>query len=87
MFVVTGGAGFIGANFILNWLAAGGEPVINLDKMTYAGNLPNLSVLQGDARYMFVPGDIGDGFCAGQSQYVYSRRIARVALSDSVPKG
>jgi len=58
--VVTGGAGFIGANFILDWLAQTDEPVINLDKLTYAGNLENLASLQGDARHVFVRGDIGE---------------------------
>src|SRR5438874_399188 len=61
MILVTGGAGFIGANFVLDWLAAGGEPVVNLDKLTYAGNLGNLAPLEGDARHTFVRGDIGDG--------------------------
>ncbi|MEO8676616.1 MAG: dTDP-glucose 4,6-dehydratase [Casimicrobiaceae bacterium] len=60
MILVTGGAGFIGANFVLDWLAAGGEPVVNLDKLTYAGNLGNLASLEGDARHVFVRGDIGD---------------------------
>ena len=60
MILVTGGAGFIGANFILDWLREVGEPVLNLDKLTYAGNLENLSELQGDPRYAFVQGDIGD---------------------------
>ncbi|MBW8370895.1 MAG: dTDP-glucose 4,6-dehydratase [Thiobacillus sp.] len=60
MILVTGGAGFIGANFILDWLAAGNEPVVNLDKLTYAGNLENLRPLQGDARHIFVQADIGD---------------------------
>jgi dTDP-glucose 4,6-dehydratase len=58
--LVTGGAGFIGANFVLDWLSQVGEPVINLDKLTYAGNLENLSCLQSDARHVFVRGDIGD---------------------------
>jgi dTDP-glucose 4,6-dehydratase len=58
--LVTGGAGFIGANFVLDWLAAGGEPVVNLDKLTYAGNLANLAPLAGDARHVFVRGDIGE---------------------------
>ncbi|NGZ08139.1 MAG: dTDP-glucose 4,6-dehydratase [Nitrospira sp. LK70] len=58
--MVTGGAGFIGANFVLDWLAQHNEPVINLDKLTYAGNLDNLAGLQGDTRHMFVRGDIGD---------------------------
>lgn len=60
MILVTGGAGFIGANFVLDWLDAGDEPVVNLDKLTYAGNLGNLASLKGDARHTFVRGDIGD---------------------------
>ena len=60
MILVTGGAGFIGANFVLDWLAQSDEPVINLDKLTYAGNLENLASLQGDPRHVFVQGDIGD---------------------------
>ena len=60
MILVTGGAGFIGANFVLDWLAHSDEPVLNLDKLTYAGNLHNLDSLQGDARHLFVQGDIGD---------------------------
>ena len=47
--LVTGGAGFIGSNFVLDWLAQCDEPVVNLDKLTYAGNLENLASLQGDA--------------------------------------
>ena len=58
--LVTGGAGFIGANFVLDWLAQADEPVINLDKLTYAGNLENLSSLEGDKRHVFVQGDIAD---------------------------
>ncbi|WP_087864899.1 dTDP-glucose 4,6-dehydratase [Comamonas thiooxydans] len=57
---VTGGAGFIGANFVLDWLAHVNEPVVNIDKLTYAGNLENLSSLKGDARHVFVQADIGD---------------------------
>lgn len=60
MILVTGGAGFIGANFVLDWLALHDEPVINLDKLTYAGNLETLASLEGDARHVFVQGDIGD---------------------------
>ncbi len=59
--LITGGAGFIGANFVLDWLAQSPEPVVNLDKLTYAGNLESLSSLQGDPRHTFVQGDIGDG--------------------------
>ena len=60
MILVTGGAGFIGANFVLDWLAACDEPVVNLDALTYAGNLKSLAMLQGDARHVFVHGDIAD---------------------------
>lgn len=60
MILVTGGAGFIGSNFVLDWLATAGEPVLNLDKLTYAGNLENLRSLEGDGRHTFVHGDIGD---------------------------
>jgi dTDP-glucose 4,6-dehydratase len=58
--LVTGGAGFIGSNFVLDWLAQSDEPVINLDALTYAGNRENLASLEGDARHLFVHGDIGD---------------------------
>lgn len=60
MILVTGGAGFIGANFVLDWLAGSQEPVVNLDKLTYAGNLQTLASLQSDGRHHFVQGDIGD---------------------------
>ena len=59
--LVTGGAGFIGANFVLDWLGGSDEPVVNLDKLTYAGNLQTLSSLQGIKRHIFVHGDIADG--------------------------
>jgi len=60
MIFVTGGAGFIGANFVLDWLAQNDEPVLNLDKLTYAGNLETLAALKADPRHIFVQGDIGD---------------------------
>jgi len=60
MILVTGGAGFIGSNFVLDWLAQSDEPVLNLDKLSYAGNLENLASLDGDPRHIFVKGDIGD---------------------------
>ena len=58
--LVTGGAGFIGSNFVLDWLAQSDETVINLDKLTYAGNRQNLAGLEGNPRHVFVRGDIGD---------------------------
>ena len=58
--LVTGGAGFIGSNFVLDWLAKFDESIVNLDALTYAGNLRNLASLQGDARHRFVHGDITD---------------------------
>ncbi|MES2187424.1 MAG: dTDP-glucose 4,6-dehydratase [Pseudomonadota bacterium] len=64
MILVTGGAGFIGANFILEWLGSSGgaaEPVLNLDLLTYAGNPENLARLRGSAAHRLVQGDIGDG--------------------------
>ncbi len=60
MILVTGGAGFIGSNFVLDWIAATGEAVVNLDLLTYAGNLRNLASLRGNARHVFVQGDICD---------------------------
>jgi dTDP-glucose 4,6-dehydratase len=60
MILVTGGAGFIGSNFVLDWLSAVGEPVVNLDRLTYAGNLENLQSVHEDPRHIFVRGDIGD---------------------------
>jgi dTDP-glucose 4,6-dehydratase len=60
MILVTGGAGFIGGNFVLDWFDATGEPLVNLDKLTYAGNLGNLVSLKDDPRHVFVRGDIGD---------------------------
>jgi len=60
MILVTGGAGFIGSNFVLDWLENHDEHVLNLDALTYAGNLANLESLQGDPRHVFQHGDIGD---------------------------
>ena len=58
--LVTGGAGFIGSNFVLDWLAQSDEKIINLDKLTYAGNIENLESLDGNGRHVFVHGDIAD---------------------------
>jgi dTDP-glucose 4,6-dehydratase len=60
MLLVTGGAGFIGANFVLSTIEETGEAIVNLDKLTYAGNLRNLDALLGDSRHRFVQGDICD---------------------------
>ena len=61
MILVTGGAGFIGGNFVLNWLAnSEAEGIVNLDKLTYAGNLATLATLESDPRHVFIHGDIGD---------------------------
>ena len=58
--LVTGGAGFIGSNFVIDWLQETDETVVNLDKLTYAGNLGNLAALENDSRHIFIKGDIGD---------------------------
>lgn len=60
MIFVTGGAGFIGANFVLNWFQQGNEPLVNIDKLTYAGNLRTLSILEGSAEHIFARVDICD---------------------------
>jgi dTDP-glucose 4,6-dehydratase len=66
MILVTGGAGFIGSNFILDWIAQERTPVLNLDKLTYAGNLNNLADLQGNSSHVFVQGDICDADLVGR---------------------
>ena len=58
--LVTGGAGFIGSNFVHHWLGQSDETLVNLDALTYAGNMGNLARWAGDARHVFVKGDIGD---------------------------
>ncbi len=58
--LVTGGAGFIGSNFVLDWFGVEADQIVNLDKLTYAGNAQNLAALEGDTRHVFVRGDIGD---------------------------
>ena len=75
--LVTGGAGFIGSNFVLDWLAAGGEPVANLAAPTYAGNVHNLASLAGEGRHVFVKGDIGD-------RALVDRLLAELAMADGV---
>lgn len=64
--LITGGAGFIGGNFVLDWLARSDETLVNLDKLTYAGNPETLASLTGDARHVLVQGDIGDSALVAQ---------------------
>ena len=59
--LITGGAGFIGSNLVLDWIAETGGAAVNLDELTYAGNLDNLKRLRGDRRHIFVQGNIGEG--------------------------
>ncbi len=87
MILVTGGAGFIGANFVLDWLARHDEPVVNLDKLTYAGNMETLASLQGDPRHVFVQGDIGDGpLVAGLLSTHQPRAIINFAAESHVDR-
>jgi dTDP-glucose 4,6-dehydratase len=72
--LVTGGAGFIGSNFVLQWLSAEGTPVVNLDNLTYAGNIGNLETMLADRRHRFVHGDIAD------------RKLVRDLLRDYQPR-
>ncbi len=74
MILVTGSAGFIGANFVLDWCAQHDETVISLDKLTYAGNLENLASLKDDPRHIFVQGDIGDAELVGRLLAQYRPR-------------
>jgi len=83
--LVTGGAGFIGANFVLDWLAQADEPVINLDKLTYAGNLENLSRLEGDKRHVFVQGDIADTQLVERLLTEYQPRAVPPSLMSTAP--
>ena len=85
--LVTGGAGFIGANFVLEWISATGEPVVNLDALTYAGNLESLDSLKKDARHTFVRGDIGDGaFLADLLRAHMPRAIVHFAAESHVDR-
>ncbi len=87
MILVTGGAGFIGANFVLDWLATHDEPLINLDKLTYAGKLETLQSLRGDPRHVFVRGDIGDSaLVAGLLTRYQPRAIVNFAAESHVDR-
>ena len=72
--LVTGGAGFIGSNFVLDWMRREGTPLVNLDKLTYAGNLRNLQSLRNDRRHIFVLGDIADRAVVRQILDLYEPR-------------
>ena len=87
MILVTGGAGFIGSNFVLDWLAGSKEAVLNLDKLTYAGNRANLAALRGDARHVFVQGDVGDSALVGRLLAEYQpRAIVHFAAESHVDR-
>ncbi len=87
MILVTGGAGFIGSNFVLDWLATADEAVVNLDALTYAGNLENLASLRGDARHVFVHGDIGNSELVAQLLDRYQpRAIVNFAAESHVDR-
>ena len=83
MLLVTGGAGFIGSNFVLDWLAQSDEVVVNLDKLTYAGNLENLSSVADDGRYVFVKGDIGDSVLMAQVVATHRPRAVIIFAAES----
>ena len=87
MIVVTGGAGFIGSNFVLDWLAQSDEPVINLDVLTYAGNRANLASLASHPGHIFVHGDIGDtSLVAGLLKQYQPRAIVNFAAESHVDR-
>ena len=87
MILVTGGAGFIGSNFVLDWLAQSDEQIINFDKLTYAGNLQNLAPLSQDSRHIFVKGDIGDTQLVSQLLTQYQpRAILNLAAESHVDR-
>lgn len=87
MIIVTGGAGFIGSNFVLDCIANLGTPIVNLDKLTYAGNLNHLAILKNDVRHIFVQGDIGDRALISRLLHDYQpRAIVNFAAESHVDR-
>jgi len=87
MILVTGGAGFIGSNFVLDWLAQNSEPVVNFDKLTYAGNMNNLLALRGRLEHIFVQGDICDGALVAKTLATHKpRAIVHFAAESHVDR-
>jgi len=87
MILVTGGAGFIGSNFVLDWLAQEGDALLNLDMLTYAGNLNNVQAVRNDPRHVFVKGDIGDSALITQLLATYQpRAIVHFAAESHVDR-
>ena len=85
--LVTGGAGFIGSNFVLDWVAETGEAVVNLDKLTYAGNVANLSSLEGNPLHIFVRADIGDTEAVAKLLRKYNvRAVVNLAAESHVDR-
>ena len=85
--LVTGGAGFIGSNFVLDWLGSGAGPLVNLDKLTYAGNPENLASVASDPAYTFVRGDICDGeLVAGLLRKYRPRAVVHFAAESHVDR-
>ena len=85
--LVTGGAGFIGTNFVLDWVREAGSPVVNLDKLSYAGNMESLAPLAADPRHIFVQGDIGDAaLVAGLLETHQPRAVVNFAAESHVDR-
>ena len=82
--LVTGGAGFIGANFVLDWIEAGISAVVNLDKLTYAGNLENLATIQGHPQHSFIHGDIATAVVVEIPDHRAGQHLRTGVVSDDV---